>query len=181
MNQFKANNKRSLLDRIVSRYYRKKLGLTDNSIMFDAFVHIMRFPNNITLKSGVYVKGGVRLCPCNVNASICIGENTTIGYNTFVFSSGSITIGDNCMIAPNVYIVDSDHGTQRDYEMNKQQNIIAPVVIENDVWVGTGAVILKGTYIPQGCIIAANAVVKGKLEPYSIYAGIPAKKIGERK
>ncbi|BBL87587.1 hypothetical protein VroAM7_02400 [Vibrio rotiferianus] len=84
------------------------------------------------------------------------------------------------MIAPNVYVVDSDHGTQREYAMNSQPNITAPVIIEDDVWVGTGAVILKGTYIPQGCVIAANAVVKGKLEPYGIYAGIPAKKIGER-
>ena len=180
MSQFKKNNKRSLFDSVMSHYYRFRLGTADPSVLFDAFVHLMRFPRNIHLDSGVYLKGGARICPCNLNAHINIGKNTTVGYNTFVFASEQITIGDNCMIAPNVYLVDSDHGTERAQLMNAQDNITSPIVVEDDVWIGTGAVILKGTHISTGCVIAANSVVKGNLEPYSIYGGVPAKKLGER-
>lgn len=180
MNQLMKNNKRSFLDKAMSRYYRYKLGIKGRDVTFDANVHLMRFPKNINLAAGVYVKSGARLCPCNKTAKISIGSKTTIGYGTLIFASGNITIGADCMIAPNVYLVDSDHGVKLGASMNTQSNVIEPIVVEDDVWIGTGAVILKGSHISTGCVVAANSVVKGVLEPYSIYGGIPAKKIGER-
>jgi acetyltransferase-like isoleucine patch superfamily enzyme len=140
----------------------------------------MRHPKNIELGNGVYIKSNSRICPCNAKAKILIGENTTIGYNTIIFASEKIVIGKNCMVAPNVYIVDSDHGTSKGSLMNKQDNITQEIIIGDDVWIASGATILKGAVIPDGCVIAANAVVKGNLKPYTIYGGIPAKKIGER-
>jgi acetyltransferase-like isoleucine patch superfamily enzyme len=65
--------------------------------------------------------------------------------------------------------------------MNRQPNIVGLITVENDVWIGTGSVILKDSHITEGCVIAANSVVKGTLEPFSIYGGAPAKKIGIRK
>lgn len=181
MNQFKINNKRSIFDLLFSYYYRFKINNSDNSIKFDAFVNLMRYPTNIKIGSHSYIKGGARICPCNEDAEVEIGKNTTIGYNTFIFASEKIIIGDNCMIAPNAYLVDSDHGIEKCSLMNCQDNITKKIIIEDDVWIGTGAVVLKGTYIPTGCVIAANSVVKGELEPYTIYGGVPIKKIGTRK
>lgn len=54
------------------------------------------------------------------------------------------------------------------------------VVIEDDVWVGYGAIILSGVLVGQGSIIAAGSVVTKNVEPFSIYAGNPAKKIKDR-
>jgi|ERR1035437_2763527 acetyltransferase-like isoleucine patch superfamily enzyme len=54
------------------------------------------------------------------------------------------------------------------------------VEIEDDVWVGYGSIILSGVKIGQGSIIAAGSVVTKDIEPFSIYGGIPAKKIGNR-
>jgi acetyltransferase-like isoleucine patch superfamily enzyme len=54
------------------------------------------------------------------------------------------------------------------------------VVIEDDVWVGYGSIILSGVRIGTGSIIASGSVVTKDIEPYSIYGGIPAKKIGSR-
>ena len=53
----------------------------------------------------------------------------------------------------------------------------APIVIEDDVWVGARCQILKGVHIGARSIIAAGSVVTKDTEPYSIYAGVPAKKI----
>ncbi|NLW32506.1 MAG: acyltransferase [Fibrobacter sp.] len=54
------------------------------------------------------------------------------------------------------------------------------VVISDDVWVGYGSIILSGVHIGQGSIIAAGSVVTKNVEAYSVYAGVPAKKIGDR-
>ena len=56
-----------------------------------------------------------------------------------------------------------------------------PIIIEDNVWIGANAVILTGVKIGTGSIIAAGAVVDKNVEPYSIMAGVPAKKIGSRK
>jgi acetyltransferase-like isoleucine patch superfamily enzyme len=53
-------------------------------------------------------------------------------------------------------------------------------VIEDDVWVGYGAIIISGVRIGKGSIIASGSVVTKDVEPYSIYGGVPAKKIGNR-
>lgn len=180
MNQFRKHNKQSIRVKLINWLYRYKIGALNIKVFFDAKVHLMRYPRNIFLEEGVYIKYGARLCPCNPNAKIRVGKFTTIGYDTKIFSSGSIAIGNNCMIAPNVYIVDSDHGMEKDSLMNLQENIVDKILIDDDVWIGAGAVILKGTKIAQGCVIAANSVVKGELEAYSIYGGVPAKKIGKR-
>lgn len=55
-----------------------------------------------------------------------------------------------------------------------------PVIIENDVWVGTWAIILKGVCIGRGSIIAAGAVVTKNVSPYSVMGGVPAKLIKRR-
>jgi acetyltransferase-like isoleucine patch superfamily enzyme len=57
---------------------------------------------------------------------------------------------------------------------------IRPVRIEQDAWIGAHVTILKGVTIGRGAIIAAGAVVTKNVEPYAIYAGIPAKKISQR-
>ncbi len=170
----------------ISNYWRlflnrQKLGFCGKKVYFEKNVQLLRFPQNIIIKNDCHLKEGAKVCSCNPEAKISIGEATSIGYDSIIFSSDSISIGDYCMIAPRVYIVDSDHGLSRSMTMKSQQNSTAPIVIGNDVWIATGSVILKGTNIPDGCVIAANSVVKGQLEPYTIYAGAPAKKIGERK
>ena len=141
----------------------------------------MRFPKNIFLGPNMVLKTGARLCACNERATIHIGENTTIGYHTYLFASAGISIGDNCLIAPFVYLVDSDHSIERQELINRQPNQTAPIVVGNDVWIGTGAKILKGVTIGEGAVIAAGALVKDDVAPYTIVGGIPAKKISERK
>jgi len=54
------------------------------------------------------------------------------------------------------------------------------VVIEDDVWVGYGTIILSGVRIGKGSIIAAGSIVTKDVEPFSIYAGVPAKRMGNR-
>lgn len=164
------------------RYWRQKqrLGQCGPGIFFEPGVHLMRFPKNIHLGANMVLKSGARLCACNETAHISIGENTTVGYHTYLFASASITIGNNCLIAPFVYLVDSDHSIAREELINRQPNQTAPITIGDDVWIGTGAKVLKGVTVGDGAVIAAGALVKDDVAPYTIVGGIPAKKISER-
>jgi maltose O-acetyltransferase len=54
------------------------------------------------------------------------------------------------------------------------------VVIEDDVWIGTRAIILPGRRLGKGCIVGAGAVVTKDVEPHSIVAGNPARAVGSR-
>jgi acetyltransferase-like isoleucine patch superfamily enzyme len=143
-------------------------------------VELLRYPKNISLGSQVVVKTGAHICPCNKAARIVIGDRSTIGFYSMIYSSKSVYIGSDCMIAPFVSIVDSNHGTDRSKPMNRQPNSSKEIHISDDVWIGTHAVVLAGVSIGKGAIVAAGAIVREDVEPYTIVGGVPAKIIGER-
>ena len=80
---------------------------------------------------------------------IRIGNNVDIGKDTILYAhkGGGITIGDNVAIAAQCYIIDSDHGLSANTLIREQPMSTAPIVIEDDVWIGANAVILPGVRI----------------------------------
>ncbi len=160
-----------------NKWRLKKVG---KNVFFEVNSKIFRYPKNVEIEDNCVIKEGARICACNGSASIYIGQNTTIGYHTFIFASERIEIANDCLIAPFVYIVDSDHGIEKNIPINQQANETAAIKIEEDVWIGTGAKILKGVTIKKGSIIAAGSVVNADTVEFGIYGGTPAKKIGER-
>lgn len=179
-NQLRKNLKISFFNKLRAFIQSKRLGLLGKGVFIDKDVSLLRFTKNIFIDENVVLKKGANICACNKNAKITIGKQTTIGFYTFIYSSESIIIGNNCLIAPFVYIVDSDHSIAKNNLINKQLNQSEPVIIKDDVWISTGAKILKGVIIGEGAVIAAGSVVKNSVLPYSIVAGIPAKIIGYR-
>lgn len=116
--------------------------------------------------------------------NITVGKNSHINYNCCIWcgENSKIILGDNLLMGPGVKMFSTNHGTFKDEPMTFQNSIEADIVIGNDCWIGANAVILKGVTIPDGCVVAAGAVVSKSLpEPYTIYGGIPAKKISVRK
>ncbi|PWM64670.1 MAG: acyltransferase [Clostridiales bacterium] len=116
--------------------------------------------------------------------NITVGENSHINYNCCVWcgENAHITLGDNLLMGPGVKIFNTNHGLSREKPMTFQESSEADIVIGNDCWLGANTIILKGVKIPDGCVIAAGAVVSKPLEEaYAIYGGIPAKKISTRK
>ena len=90
-------------------------------------------------------------------------------------------IGNNVMIAPEVIIHTSNHGLDKNIPMIHQGSQGAPIIIEDDVWIASRVTILSGVKIAKGSVLAAGSVVTKSTEPYGIYGGVPARKIGERK
>jgi acetyltransferase-like isoleucine patch superfamily enzyme len=115
--------------------------------------------------------------------TITIGNFVTIGPGAmFVASDSSIKICDKVMFGPNVSIIAGNHSIHilgkllADYKLSdKRPQDDLPVVIEEDVWIATGAYILNGVKIRRGAIVGAGAIVNKDVPPYAIVAGIPAK------
>lgn len=179
-NQFRKFLKFSLKHHLRLFWHKQRLGFCGDQVFIDDNVKLMRFPKGINIASHVALKEGARICACNPQASVTIGENTTIGYHTFIFASEQITIGKNCLIAPFVYLVDSDHEISRNELINQQANKTAPIIIGNDVWLGSNVTVLKGVRIGDGAVVGANALVNSDVEPYTIVGGVPARVIGKR-
>lgn len=104
------------------------------------------------------------------------GETFTAGKNTII-SKESVTIGRKCAIAWGVTI--TDHDFHKLYIAGEQQVETAPVVIEDNVWIGMNATILKGVTVGSGAVVGAGAVVTRDVPPRCVVAGNPAKVIRE--
>lgn len=101
------------------------------------------------------------------NAKLSIGNNTGINSNVLITCRDNIYIGNNVLIGPNTMIFDHDHDYKSRLWHNEYKN--EKIIIEDDVWIGCGAIILKGSHLKKGCIIGAGAIVKGCVEEKEIY------------
>lgn len=113
--------------------------------------------------------------------SIVLGDRVFVGRSCEFNICGSISVGDDSLIASGCKFIDHNHGTALESPMNVQPNITSPIVLENNVWLGVNVVVLKGVTIGSGAIVGAGAVVTRSVPAGEIWAGIPARKIGERR
>lgn len=114
------------------------------------------------------------------NDSIVIGDDFSMQPFSIIYGIGPIIIGHGVRVAAQVTIVSGDHEMHRDKPIYQQGMRSKGITIEDDVWIGTGAKVLDGAYIAKGCVIGANAIVKGRTEPYGVYAGVPARRLKDR-
>lgn len=119
----------------------------------------------------VNVEKGARF---GTGKGIVIGDHSGIGVNCSIH--GPLTIGDNVMMGPEVVVLTNSHRFDKvDIPMNMQGTDSDPVVIGNDVWIGTRAIILPGVTIGSGVIIGAGAVVTKDIPDFAVVGGVPAK------
>jgi acetyltransferase-like isoleucine patch superfamily enzyme len=118
--------------------------------------------------------------------TIEVGDDVYIGPGAcFQASQSGIKIGSKVIFGPNVTIRGGNHNTSvvgrfmADVKEKRPEDDQV-VVIEDDVWVATGVIILKGVHLGRGCIVAAGAVVNRSVPPYAVVAGVPAKVISFR-
>lgn len=117
-------------------------------------------------------------------ANIEIGDGCLINHNN-VLQAGKvdakIKIGNYVHTGANVMIIAFNHAfDERDIPTIKQDYYDADVIIDDDVWIGGGSIILAGVHIGKGAIVAAGAVVNKDVAPYTIVGGIPAKVLKAR-
>lgn len=144
---------------------------------------------NITIGKNCFINGELKIN--KYGGKITIGDETYIGENSKIWSGELIIIGNRVQISHGVNIIDNNthsfNSNDRHLEykevrdlgyINEKRNIESKnIIIEDDVWISYNCAILKGIKIGKGAIIAAQSVVTKDVEPYTLVAGIPAKKI----
>lgn len=107
---------------------------------------------------------------------ISIGDNCFINRNVVIDGRTGITVGNNVDIGEYSSVWSLEH----DVHHSDHKCIGAPTEIGSHVWIAPHSIILPGVKIGEGAVISTGSVVTKDVPPYAIYAGIPAKKIGER-
>jgi len=168
----------------------------------------IRFADHIKLAKGVYIDEGVYLHACTggividrgtlvmhhaelhvynfrgiPNAGIKIGQDCLIGEFNVIRGQGGVSIGDRVYTSPGTQIIAVNHVFDDPEKHFIDQGITAQgIIIEDDVWLGSNAVVTDGVRIGVGAVVAAGAVVTEDVPPHSIVGGVPAriiKKVGE--
>ena len=114
---------------------------------------------------------------------IQIGRRVRIGSRCHLWagpSQGRIVLGDDVLFGPDVLLTAASYRHDLGSPVTDQPMAEADIVIGNDVWLATRAIVLPGTTIGDGSIVAAGAVVKGTFPPFSIIAGSPARVVSQR-
>lgn len=175
------------------RVYRSKKSYHDNSIVGDKTnfsptgrcTNLSRNRERIRIGNNSMLKGSLFV---SSNGRIEIGDHFYLGQKSLIGSERSIRIGNCVIISNDVRIYDNNnHPTSPKARENMSLNGFsndnwawhhaesAPVVIEDNVWVGQYCTILKGVTIGKGSIVATRSVVTKDVPPYTIVAGNPAK------
>lgn len=143
---------------------------------------------NLALGRNVRVEKGTVLAlgdDFNGYGALEIGDGTWVGqYNNFRLAGQcSIKVGKSCLVSQFCSLVAANHSLDRRFTISSMpcEPNKGGLVVGDDVWLGAGCAILPGVSIGNGCVIGANSVVTSAVPDYEIWAGIPARKIGERR
>jgi acetyltransferase-like isoleucine patch superfamily enzyme len=165
----------------------------------------LRYASNITLKQGAYLDygtylhacpGGIEIGPGTIvmhgsvlhvynfrnlpHAFIRIGRDCLIGEYSVIRGQGGVTIGDRVYTSPLTQIIAVNHVFDDPQKPFIDQGITARgISIEDDVWLGSGAIITDGVRIGKGAVVAAGAVVVNDVPAHTIVGGVPARIIRE--
>ncbi|MFO7661694.1 MAG: DapH/DapD/GlmU-related protein [Chloroflexota bacterium] len=167
----------------------------------------LRYANYIRLAHGVYLDEGVYLhaCPQGINigrnsiimhgavlhvynfrdlphSGITIGRDSLIGEYTVIRGQGGVTIGDRVYTSPFTQIIAVNHVFSDPNRPFIEQGITAEgIKIEDDVWLGSGAIVTDGVHIGRGAVVAAGAVVTKNVPAHTVVGGVPARILKEIK
>jgi acetyltransferase-like isoleucine patch superfamily enzyme len=161
---------------------------------------LVHFGNGVTLERGVIIDGlstnGIRLgdnvaigaysivCAAmlsHLGDGIQFGNNSSTGPYSFIGAGGPITIGENVIMGQHVSFHSENHNFDRiDLPIRSQGVNRVGILVEDDCWVGANVVFLDGAHVGRGSVVAAGAVVRGKIPPYSVVAGVPARVLRSR-
>ena len=156
-----------------------KLG---HGVYLDEGVYLHACPQGIEIGPGTIVMHGAVLHVYNFRnmpqSRIKIGKDSLVGEYSVIRGQGGVCIGDRVYTSPFTQIIAVNHVFDDPDRPFVEQGITAEgITIEDDVWLGAGAIITDGVRVGKGAIVAAGAVVTQDVPPHTVVGGVPAKPI----
>jgi acetyltransferase-like isoleucine patch superfamily enzyme len=150
----------------------------------DESVYIHACPGGVTIGENTLIMHGAVLHVYNFrglpHSGIRIGKDSLIGEYTVIRGQGGVTIGDRVYTSPMTQLIAVNHVFDDPDRPFIEQGITAQgIVVEDDVWLGSNAVITDGVRIGRGAVVAAGAVVTKDVPAHTVVGGVPARVIRE--
>lgn len=155
------------------KFTKRAFASIGENVIFESGVLVFH-PENISLGDNVYI-GHYAILKGYYKNKFLIGNNVWIGQGCFFHSAAGITIGNDVGIGPGVKIITSSHQLDENKAILHSSIVNAPVIIEDECDIGTGAILMPGVRIGRGAQVGAGAVVTKNVASYSVVAGVPAK------
>lgn len=166
--------------RIIRIQLSKNISIGDNCIIEKNVQIITPYGGSISIGNNCELRFGTMIA--SYGGDIKIGENCSFNPYCIIYGHGGLSIGNGVRIATHTIIVPSNHRySDLSVPIYQQGEKCRGITIEDDVWIGSGAKILDGVHISKGCIIGAGTVLTKSTERYGIYAGVPGRKIKDRR
>lgn len=137
----------------------------------------------IVIGENVMIDAFVKIKPVGGVGDLLIGAGSSVNSGCVLYTGNGIRIGHDVAIAANCTFAPVNHEYADRQTLIRKQGFRPSkggIVVGNDIWIGANCVLLDGTVIGDGCVVAAGSIVRGTLEPYHVYAGHPLRKVGER-
>lgn len=138
----------------------------------------------IQIESGVVIDSFVKIKPVGGSGELSIGRDTVINSGCVLYTGNGIIIGSGVAVAANCTFAPVNHEYSSKSLPIRSQGFRPSkggILIEDDVWIGAGCVILDGTVLRKGCVVGAMSLIRGEVSSYSIQAGNPLGLLGWRK
>ena len=137
----------------------------------------------IVIGAGSVIDSFVKFKPAGGAGDVIIGNRVTINSGCVLYTGNGITIGNDTAIAANCVFAPVNHAFEKKDILIRDQRFKPSkggIIIEEDVWIGAGCVLLDGAVLRKGCVIGAMSLVRGEVAAYSINAGNPLQTLGYR-
>ncbi len=171
--------KQDEIDLIRSKY--PDVSISDSNYFVVENFEMLKFENDVVI--GPYNVFFILNYDKSVsNSGLYVKEGTYIGEQNNIRAAGArIFIGRKCLISQQVSLIAANHEIKKGHFIKDQPWASSgDINIEDDVWIGCGVQVMPGVTIGKGAVVAAGSVVTKSVDPYTVVAGVPAKKISER-
>jgi acetyltransferase-like isoleucine patch superfamily enzyme len=137
----------------------------------------------ISIGANSIIDSFVKIKPAGGIGDVLIGENVVINSGCVIYTGNGVSVGNNVAIAANCVFAPVNHEFKTRNKLIREQGFRPSkggIVIEDDVWIGAGCVLLDGAILRRGCVIAAMTLVRSEVAAYTIQGGQPLTLLGQR-
>lgn len=133
--------------------------------------------NTVTVADGAMIDSFVKVKFAGGDGNVVIGAGSYLNSGVVVYSGHGVTLGTGVLVAANTTFAATNHAYSRRGQTIVEQRFMPSrggIVVEDDCWIGANCVLLDGTVLRRGCVVAAGTILRGEWPPFAVIAGNPA-------
>ena len=139
--------------------------------------------SSIVVGEASVVDSFVKIKPAGGTGDLRIGSRCYINSGVVMYTGNGISLGNDVLVGANCTFAPTNHAFRLKDVPIRQQGFLRSrggIVVEDDVWIGAGTVLLDGSFLRRGCVVGAGSLVRTRLDPFTVYGGTPLRKISVR-